>query len=73
MKGFRARLTIERPFMPAPGVRPRDAFEWGHDGVCWSMLVPVPFQAGDTPSQMFAERHGVRDQLLQYGQAMVTR
>jgi hypothetical protein len=30
--------------------------------------VPLPEQAGDTPSQMFAERQGLRDRMRQYGE-----
>ena len=32
------------------------------------VIVPEPYQCGDTPSEMFAEKHGIRGILIQYGQ-----
>lgn len=30
-------------------------------------VVPTPYQAGDTPSEILAERYGVKHLVLQYG------
>lgn len=31
-------------------------------------VVPTPYQCGDCPDEMFAEKHGVRGRMKQYGQ-----
>lgn len=45
----------------------------GGDSTLWDALrtvkgIPAPFQHGDTPTEMWAEHHGVRERLLQYGE-----
>lgn len=35
---------------------------------CWPrIVVPKPYQAGETPSEVFARHHGVEQLLIQYG------
>ncbi len=36
-------------------------------GIYREHSIPEPYQFGDCPDEMFAEFHGVRSRLLQYG------
>ncbi len=67
---LKCTITIERPFMPQ-GDSDRDIRDWQHDCVRWTVPSPEPYQAGDCFTQVFAERHGVRDRLAQYGRAVI--